>query len=131
VHGFVKVFDGDGDGTTGRIVYGSPGETSVNYQHPHPYAQFLRNAVVWARGESACAPSNPSWIAGNGNWETAANWSTNAEPGVCSDVSIPDQIIETTITIQNGSDININLLEVGLNVAFSIPLGTTFSVLVH
>ena len=129
VHGFVKLFDADADGMIGRVVYGSPGETMVNYQYPHPYAQFLRNAVFWARGSAVCSNHSSTWVANSGDWDVGTNWSSAIVPGPCTHVLIPDQVSETTINVPAATEINIHLLEVGLNVVFDVPLGTIFTVL--
>ena len=131
IHGFVKLFDHNMDGMIGRVVFGSPGETIANYQYPNQYAQFLRNAVFWARGLNNNAGANTIWIAGSGDWNNSANWSGNQVPNESSDVVIPDQGMETTITIPGSTDIHVLLLEIGLNVVFEIPVGTTFSVLAN
>ncbi len=129
IHGFVKLVDRNNDETVGRVVYGSPGETIVNYQYPHPYAQFLRNAVYWARGGALCHAHTATWLGGDGNWDDPFNWSSSEVPNSCSDVVIPNQIAETFITMPEASDITIDLLYVGSNVVLEIPVSTTFTVL--
>jgi hypothetical protein len=129
VHGFVKLFDADANQVVGKVVYGEAGETIVNYQYPHPYAQFIRNAAYWARGDTSCSPNSIYWTAGSGNWDNGPNWSGALVPDACSDVTIPDQVSEVSVTLPGATDIEIRLLEIGLHVIFSTPLGTTFSVL--
>jgi len=46
--GFVKRYDGNGDGVAGRLVFLQPGERVVNMATTMPYGQVVRNAVVWA-----------------------------------------------------------------------------------
>ncbi|HZE97008.1 MAG TPA: hypothetical protein VE981_08270 [Planctomycetota bacterium] len=46
--GFVKRYDGNGDGTAGRLVFLQPGERVQNMQTNAPYGQIVRNALVWA-----------------------------------------------------------------------------------
>lgn len=46
--GFTKRFDWNGDGTAGRLVYLEPGERVENFVIGSPYAQIVRNALVWA-----------------------------------------------------------------------------------
>jgi hypothetical protein len=46
--GFTKRFDWNGDGTAGRLVYLQAGERVENFVIGSPYAQVVRNAVVWA-----------------------------------------------------------------------------------
>ncbi len=129
VHGFTKIVDRDGDGIMGRIVYGSPGESISSYQFPHPYAQFLRNAAFWARGSVGCVAHSNTWIGGDGDWDNAANWSENQVPDACSHVIIPDQLSPTVVTVPAGLEIEIYLLDVGLNVDLDIPASTTLDVL--
>lgn len=128
VHGYVKLYDGDGDGINGRVVYGQTGETRENYQYPHPYAQFLRNAVVWAGKTGICQPESATWTAGDGDWFDPGHWSTGQVPGLCSDVLIPGDETERFISIPLASDIRIHLFEVGQNINLEIPLGVRFSV---
>ncbi|NND35096.1 MAG: hypothetical protein HKN76_21095, partial [Saprospiraceae bacterium] len=82
-----------------------------------------------ARGNGLCTPNTTTWMVESGDWDTNINWSGNAVPDECSDVVIPDQVSEAIVTTPNSVDINIHLLEVGLNVVFSVPLGTTLSIL--
>lgn len=46
--GFTKRFDGNGDGTAGRLVYLQAGERVENFVIGSPYAQVVRNALIWA-----------------------------------------------------------------------------------
>ncbi len=128
VQGFVKLFDRSEDETIGRVVYGEAGETIANYQYPHPYAQFLRNAVYWAAENRTCNHSISTWTSGTGTWDLSSNWSSNALPTICSDVIIPDQGTAISVTCPAMHDISIHLLEVGLNVDLEIPLGSTLTV---
>ncbi|MCB0664908.1 MAG: hypothetical protein KDC80_03755 [Saprospiraceae bacterium] len=128
VHGFVKLFDMDEDGNIGRIVFGQARETKQNYQYPHPYAQFIRNAVVWAKGTRSCSPETVTWIGGSGDWLNDNNWTSGEIPTSCSQVVIPDQGAETEISLPISNEILIRLLDIGLNVNLEIPLGTIFQV---
>jgi len=46
--GFTKRFDWNGDGTAGRLVYLQAGERVENFVIGSPYAQVVRNALVWS-----------------------------------------------------------------------------------
>ncbi|HOY14410.1 MAG TPA: hypothetical protein PLY70_14780 [Saprospiraceae bacterium] len=111
----------------GRIVYGQAGETIANYQYPHPYAQFLRNAVFWAGNNATITFDALTWTAGNGNWNLANNWFPQRLPGTCHDVVIPDQ--NTPIQIDLPANmIEIHSLKAGSNVLLQIPTGGTLNI---
>lgn len=46
--GFTKRYDGNGDGTAGRVVFFQPGERVQNCVAGSPWAQVVRNAVFGA-----------------------------------------------------------------------------------
>ena len=52
---------------------------------------------------SSCPAATVSWIAGSGDWNTPANWSTGALPGPDDDVVI-DQPAEITVTHVSGTN---------------------------
>ncbi|MFZ1791726.1 MAG: hypothetical protein WAT92_25590 [Saprospiraceae bacterium] len=127
VHGFVKLFNPNADNSVGRVVYGQAGETIANYQYPHPYAQFLRNAVFWAGNNATITYDALTWTAGNGYWNLANNWSPQRLPGTCHDVLIPDQ--NTPIQIDLPANlIEIHSLKAGSNVLLQIPTGGTLNI---
>lgn len=45
--GFVKLFDGDLNGTVGKVAYYEAGERRESIHINHPYGQVLRNTIVW------------------------------------------------------------------------------------
>ena len=48
IQGWVRLFDDDGDGTAGRVVYLQPGETADRTLSHPAYRQVLKNGVIWA-----------------------------------------------------------------------------------
>lgn len=46
--GFVKLFNPGGDASIGRLAYFQAGERPESFAINHPYAQVIRNAVIWA-----------------------------------------------------------------------------------
>ncbi len=50
--GIARRIDPSEDGTVGRVVYFQPGDIKGNTHVSHPFGQMLRNAVMWAGGET-------------------------------------------------------------------------------
>lgn len=46
--GFIKLYNGNSDSKTGKLIYLQAGERIENMQTTHTYGQVIRNAVFWA-----------------------------------------------------------------------------------
>ncbi|MEO9967522.1 MAG: ThuA domain-containing protein [Reichenbachiella sp.] len=57
--GFTHIYDGNEDGTMGKVVYMALGERKENVNRNSTYAQMIRNAVLWSAGEPVIEPVAP------------------------------------------------------------------------
>src|SRR5262245_40545284 len=80
------------------------------------------------RLEDRTVPSAATWIAGNGDWDVASNWSTGAVPGAGDDVDINVSGITITHNAATAHSVNSLKLESGtLTGADSLTVNGAFT----